>query len=284
MGAAPDSRRRGFPGGFAVAGLKTAGAVLLLAVTCLAAAGTLRLSAGSSPDARFTVEFADQRVAGGRSGLGLRGPSPLELGVHLRRTAGMGLLGNVIVDFDGTISTAGQARAAIAGRATAGPVALRLHGEAASAAGLWFLRGEQAAASGFLREAGWQVGAGATWRVQRNVLLLADPSFVRGSAGSRLFLPVEVRLPRTLGDHELRFRLEGSFAGAGSGPRWVAAGAGVRLDRGRAAPWEAWLLAGGRNGMFSPGLSLNVQEKAGPGIIAFALALEPWRAPGGHAL
>lgn len=243
--------------------------ICLLSLPLAAAAGSVRFAAGSSPEPYFSVALEDQRVPGGRAGLGLSGPAPLRLDMSLRRTTGLGVLGNIVLDVDGSISTDGGVTAALSGRAAAGPLAFRLNADAASSL---------AARTGGSAPTRWSVGAGVTWRVERNLLLLVDPVVGRSPEGGLAFvLPVEVQLPRSVGRHDLRLRVEGGFAGPGAAGPYAAAGAGLRIDRGRAPAWEAWLLFGGRGRRVSPGLSLQLREDAGRHTARAALLLEPWR-------
>lgn len=254
-----------------------AGFLLLLAGTAVAAA-SLQLAAGADTSGHFTAALLDGRIPEGQASIGVRGPDPFLLSVHLRRSAGLGILGNVILDVDGTVSTAGSGRLALALRANAGPVALRLVAEAASQGNLWLIRGDGAALPR-LPGSGFSLGAGATWRVERNLLLVADPVFSSGPSGPRFTLPLEVQLPRHAGGHDLRLKVSGSLSRGGEG-NWAAAGAGLRLNRGRAAPWEAWLLFGGNARSAAPGLSFSVREQVGPAGVAAAFSLEPWLVEG----
>lgn len=272
--------------GYPAAGMRISIVLTLFTTLFLlqqAAAGSLdfTVAGGQGPLARVAV--SDMPLTDGRGSLGLHWAGAPGLTVHLRRTTTFGPLGNVILDIDAGVDTAGRFTAALAGRGALGPVAVRLRLHAANSDSLPAARAQDSSFAP--RPPGresllWGVQAGATWRLSRELQLVFEPAWLAGSRGGELLLPVELQLPRRVGDHDLRLRVSTMIPLARtpeSAGAWSSAGAGLRVDRGRRAAWEIWLLAGGNDRFFSPGLSFAVQEPLAGGDLRASFRLEPWR-------
>lgn len=257
--------------------------VILLALLQPALARSLRFSVSSSSTVTSVqVALLDQRIEGGHASLGVHYRSAPGLALHLRNTTTFGPIGNVIVDFDGAATAGNGWYASLAARATAGPVALRLRGLALDGDGQPLLREPDPSFGPTVRSHGqlvWGVQLGATYRASRELQLLFDPSLLGGGRGLALLLPLEVQLARFWNGHDLRLQVAGllPFHSGGDLQAWTSAGLGLRINRDRAASWNAWFLLGGTTSRFSPGVSLDVQQSTGQGAVSGSLRLEPWR-------
>lgn len=243
-------------------------------------AGSLRFTVAGGVTPALQVSLLDFQLTNGRGSVGVHWSGTPGLAVHLRNTTTFGPLGNVVADLDAAVNANGEFTAALAGRGALGPLAIRLRLHAGNADGLPQLRPADAsfarlpAARGSLL---WGVQAGATWRLSRELLLTFEPAYLAGSRGGELLLPFELQLPRFVGSHDLRLRVSTMVPLTRSADAWSAAGAGLRIDRGRQAAWEVWLSAGGNARLFSPGLSFAVQEQLAGGQLRAGFRLEPWR-------
>lgn len=261
--------------------------VLLVALTGVfslqtAAGQSVRLALSHGTGTAAGLALLDFPVTGGRGSLGISYRGAPGLSLHLRNTTTFGPLGNVIVDLDTAFFADGRGRATLAGRGTLGPAAVRLRLHAANTADLQPLRQEGSFAElpGTEGSLVWGVQAGATWRLSRELLLVAEPAWFTDPSGSALLLPVEIQLPGMIGSHDLRLRVAALLAlnePAALTENWSSAGAGLRVDRGRQAAWEVWLLLGGNSRIISPGLSFSVQEELAEGTLRTSFRLEPWR-------
>lgn len=257
--------------------------LLTLLLVQAAAAGSLRFTVLGSVELSGQVALVDFPLTNGRGSIGVHWAGTPGLAVHLRNTTTFGPLGNVIADIDAAGNTAGSFTAALAVRGALGPVSVRLRVHAANSDVLPRLRpadGSFAVRPPSRNSLLWGVQTGATWRVSRELLVVFEPAFLAGNRGAELLLPFELQLPRFVGNHDLRLRvstmvpLSGTESAAG---HWSAAGAGLRIDRGRQAAWELWLLLGGNTDFVSPGLSFGVQEALAGGQLRAGFRLEPWR-------
>lgn len=256
--------------------------LLIMVAPALAAAQSLRLDLGGGPaGAELLLGFTDQPVAGGRFGAAIHFRGVPGMALSFRNTTTWGPVGNLIIDLDASLAPYGAAFSA-QGRGVIGNVSLRtraswLHGETPPR-----LRDADAAFPPPPRAGGsWLAAfeAGATYRVSRDLLVLADLAWLWAQDGTGLRGGVEMRMPRLVGGHELRLAVEtlAAFGAGGSLADWVSLGAGLHIDRQRAAPWTVWFLLGGGEDGFSPGFRLAVSERTGRGNLQAELRLEPWR-------
>ncbi len=256
---------------------------LLLLLSQPALSQSVRLALGGGTAGHVQLALLDQRLPSGRASLGVHYRGGLGVAVHLRNTTTFGPLGNVIVDLDALAEIAAGVDLAASARATAGPFALRLRAHVATAPGLPRLReddGNFPARPAAGTAPVWGVQLGATYRASRELQVLFDPSLVAVTDGLSLLLPLELQLQRFLGDQDLRLQVSTlvPLTRAGGGTvAWSAAGAGIRIDRGRAAAWNAWLLVGGNSRFLSPGFRLGIQDALAGGQLRASLWLEPWR-------
>lgn len=257
--------------------------VALLAAGQYGTAQTLRFTAGVAGAAAFQVAFLDQPTAEGRASLGLEFLPHPGLQLHLRHTTGLGPLGNIIIDVDAAGTIDGPARASLAGRASVGPVALRLRPYVTSGEPLPRLRPADQSFGPLPYSPGlpvWGVQLGASWRLNRDLMLVADPGFMFGGRGAAVLVPLELQLRALVGSHDLRLLVQ-TLVPLSSSPQqltaWSAAGAGLRINRQRAAAWELWLLYGGDRESQAAGLRFNVQESVAGGTLLAGFSLEPYR-------
>lgn len=248
-----------------------------------AAAQSVSFTAGHAGVPLLQFALKDQQLPGGRASLGVRLLPVPGLDLHLRQTTGFGPLGNVIIDVDAAGSIAGPALFTVAGRASLGPVALRLRPFISSGQELTRLRSADPGFQALPYSSGppvWGVQLGASWRLSRDLMLVADPALVFGARGSALQLPLEVQLRAFAGPHDLRLLVTGLIPFTSSEQEltaWSAAGAGLRINRQRAAAWELWLFYGGNGVSQSPGIGFSIQEAVGGGTLLAGLRLEPYR-------
>ena len=259
--------------------------ILLTAVLLAQPAGAQSLRFSVAGPTAFTGQLAlvDFPLTNGRGSVGLHFASAPGLSVHLRNTTTFGPLGNVIVDLDAAAAADGRFSAALAARGALGPVAVRLRLHAANTDLLPLLRsrdGSLAAIAPSRESLLWGVQAGGTWRLSRELLLVFEPAWIAGSQGGALLLPFELQLPRFRDGNDLRLRVSTMLPlgePAAFNSAWSAAGAGLRIDRGRQAAWDVWLMLGGNAGLLSPGLAFGVQESLAGGLLRVSVRAEPWR-------
>ena len=256
--------------------------LLLIALSPVTArAADIRFEAGAG-GAEFLAAVQDHPVPGGRAGLGVCWHGGPGAAVHLRYSTTWGPLGNVVADFDAAVTPSAWS-VLLAGRAVVGPVSLRLRGGTWNTGSLPRLRAQDAAFPPRFAAFGEPLHAfeaGVTYRVSRDMLVLADAAFKLTGDSTELRHMLEVRMPRMVHGHELRLLSEALHR---TGPRgsaeagvWSAFGIGLHLDRQRASPWTVILLLGGAE-RFAPGFRITVAEGFGPADLRIELRAEPWR-------
>lgn len=255
---------------------------MLAAVTATTAqAGSLVFSVGGSRPYAASLALTDFAVPAGRASLGIWWQQTPGLSVHLRSTTQFGPLGNAIIDADGSLAVDGRYVVQLSARGSLGPVALRLRTWAADSDDLPAVR---TADSNFASPSPLQgtpavgVQLGASWRVSRALTMSLDPSLDLRSGTGTLVLPLQLQLPRIGGGpHELILSVSTRVPFGPHAPSaWSAAGAGLRIDRGRAAAWQLLLEVGGTDDWFGPGLSFTVQDTVAGGTLLAGLQLVPW--------
>lgn len=257
-------------------------ALLTAVIATSAQAGSLVFSVGGSQPYLAGIALTDFALPAGRASLGIWWQRSPGLSVHLRNTTQFGPLGNVIIDADGSVATDGRYLLRLSARGSLGPVAVRLRGWAADSDDLPAVRppdsnfGQPAPLRG---RPALGVQAGASWRVSRALTVSVDPSLDLRAGSGTLLLPLQLQLPRIAGGpHELILNVTTLVPFGPAAPAvWSAAGAGLRIDRGRAAAWQLLLQLGGNADWFSPGLSFTVQDDLAGGTVQASLQLEPWR-------
>lgn len=268
--------------------MKLSGCRLLLqtlVMVCLspALAQSLQLTFSAAAEPSLALALLDQRTEAGRASLAVQFLPRPGLALHLRHTTGLGPLGNVIIDADAAGLTAGPAAAALSARAAVGPLALRLRGFVHSADDLLLLRPRDQAFPLLPVSRGhtvWGFQLGADWRLSRDLLLSADPGLILGGRGAALSLPLQLQLRGLPAPHDLRLLVETMLPLMDARQElraWSAAGAGLRVNRQRAAAWELWLLYGGNGQLQAPGLRFAVQDSLADGTVQAAVRLEPYR-------
>lgn len=256
--------------------------IIILALFAPSFGQSLQLSVSGGLQGHLQLALLDQPISNGRASLGVHyGPS-FGAALQLRNTTTFGPIGNVILDFDASYNFGSGHAVSLAARGSAGPVALRLRGVTAAGDTTRPLRPVDpvfqplhAPGTG----AAWSVQLGATYRLNRGLQLLADPTLLELGSGPALLVPLEAQFSRLWDGHDLRLALTGLMPlGESAMGAWGAGGVGLRINRARASSWNTWLLFGAGPSGFSPGLRLEVQESLNrAGTIAASLQLEPYR-------
>jgi len=219
----------------------------------------------------------DLRAAGAVSG-------PLELGLGLRTTLSLGPVGNVVLSGRSDLATDGQFSTRLHGAAVIGAVAVRGRIAAFNTdPGQFDLREAfEADARPRLPEAwaggiGLSLGAGLTYRLERNIILELDPdlSYLTGQGfGGRLSAALQLR--RLVEQDDGRVLLLADLA-PGAVRGYVATGFEYRWRRGLPATSASLWLGYGSLGLW-PGVRLNLSGPVEEGWQGrLELALEPYR-------
>lgn len=262
--------------------------VLLALLSTTAWAQTASLGLMVSSDAP-KPEVALYNLALGNLRLELRAAGtvsgPLELGLGLRTTLSLGPVGNVVLSGRGDLATDGLFSTRLSGAAVIGAVAVRGRIAAFNTnPGRFDLREAFEAdvrprlPEPWAGRVGLSLGAGLTYRLERNIILELDPdlSYLTGQGfGGRLSAALQLR--RLVGQDDGRVLLLADLA-PGAERGYVATGFEYRWRRRGLPTASASLWLGyGSLGLW-PGVRLNLSGPVEEGWRGgLELALEPYR-------
>jgi len=261
--------------------------VLLALLSTTAWAQTVSLGLMVSSDAP-KPEVALYNLALGNLRLDLRAAGavlgPLELGLGLRTTLSLGPVGNVVLSGRSDLATDGQFSTRLNGAAVIGAVAVRARLAVFNTnPGQFDLREAfEADARPRLPEpwaggVGLSLGAGVSYRLERNVILELDPdlSYLAGHGfGGRLSATLQLR--RLVEQDDGRVLLLADLA-PGAVRGYLATGFEYRWRRGLPATSASLWLGYGSLGLW-PGVRLNLSGPVEEGWQGrLELALEPYR-------
>lgn len=223
------------------------------------------------------LRLANVRVGAGSASLSLRLGAVSSVALDLSANDSFGPLGNVIFEAGGVLRTDALAEGALGARGVLGPVALRVKLVAFNAAVAEFRPAELASAERprfSAPTAGVQLGAVA--RLNRNLILEAEPELYWNRLGLALRSSATLRLLRLFGENELQLKVRG-YATPGFSELEGAFGVGLLLPRGRAPDWSlAAYLGTGANG-WAPGGELTLAEQFGSTRVNLTASVEPYR-------
>jgi hypothetical protein len=256
----------------------------LLGTTAWAQTVSLGLLAG---DAALKPAATIENLALGNVRLELRAAGtvsgPLELGLGLRTTLSLGPVGNVVLSGRGDLATDGLFSTRLSGAAVIGAVAVRGRIAAFNTnPGRFDLREAFEDVRPRLPEpwaggVGLSLGAGLTYRLERNIILELDPdlSYLTGQGfGGRLSAALQLR--RLVGQDDGRVLLLADLA-PGAVRGYVATGFEYRWRRGLPTASASLWLGYGSLGLW-PGVRLNLSGPVEEGWRGgLELALEPYR-------
>ncbi len=251
------------------------------AQTFTASLGALSSASGARPE--LTLALSGGRVGSATVSLELALRDAAQLGFSLSENRSFGPLGNVVFGFDLDIRTDASAQAELAARGVIGPVALRLAlgafshdaGRFDPAAYATGVRPQLRGAGG--GEGGFSVRLGGSGRLNRSLVLEAEPELYLVGGGAVVRLETRLRWLRAFGDNELRL-LARAFSAPVMDEGHVGLGVGVVLGRGRAPDWTFTASLGYADGMLLPGATAELVERfAGGQVVAVMVAAEPYR-------
>lgn len=263
--------------------------VLLTLLYTTASAQTVSLGLTAGSDAALEPAVTIENLALGTLRLDLRAAGavsgPLELGLGLRTTLSLGPVGNVVLSGRSDLATDGRFSTRLNGAAVIGAVAVRGRIAAFNTTpGQFDLREAfEADVRPQLPEpwaggVGLSLGAGLTYRLERNIILELDPdlSYLTGQGfGGRLSAALQLR--RLVEQDDGRVLLLANLA-PGAVRGYVATGFEYRLNRRGLPTASASLWLGyGSLGLW-PGVRLNLSGPVEGGWRGgLELALEPYR-------
>ncbi|MBX3143053.1 MAG: hypothetical protein KF813_04805 [Trueperaceae bacterium] len=269
-------------------GLNRLLALLVCATLSSAGAQTFTVSVGALSAAGPLSPQVELALDGGRVGtttvslaLAYRNAAQLSLGIS--ENLSFGPLGNVVFGFTTSLRTDAAAQAELTARGVIGPVALRV---ALGAFTHQTQRFEPGAATATARplltgangsESGFSVRLGGSGRLNRSLVLEAEPELYLVNGGTALRLESRLRWLRAFADNELRAAVR-AYSAPTMGESHLGIGFGIVLGRGRAPDWTFTASAGYSHGRLLPGASAEIVERfEGGQILSLSAAAEPYR-------